>query len=68
VTHFSDPVLPATYVCGFCGEVVETSVDPSAGGSQRYVEDCSVCCRPNVLQVTVDPDSGETEIFAEFEG
>jgi hypothetical protein len=56
------------FVCGYCGEMVETSIDPSAGSSQRYVEDCSVCCRPNVLHVTIDPDTMEVEIWAEFEG
>jgi hypothetical protein len=60
--------VTSSYVCGFCGETVETSVDASAGVSQRYVEDCAVCCRPNVLQVTVDPDTMEAEIWAEFEG
>jgi hypothetical protein len=57
-----------TYVCGYCGETVETSIDVSAGDSQIYVEDCSVCCRPNVLHVTIDPDTAETAIWAEFEG
>ena len=60
--------MNATYVCGFCGETVETHVDASAGTSQRYVEDCAVCCRPNVLHVTVDPDTEEAAIEAEFEG
>ena len=60
--------VDATFVCGFCGETVETSVDASAGASQRYIEDCAVCCRPNVLTVTVDPDTMEAEIWAEFEG
>ncbi|HEX5043832.1 MAG TPA: CPXCG motif-containing cysteine-rich protein [Candidatus Polarisedimenticolaceae bacterium] len=58
----------ASYVCGYCGQVVETMVDVSAGGVQRYVEDCSVCCRPNVLHVTLDPETEEPEIQAEFEG
>ena len=43
-------------------------MDVSAGGSQRYVEDCVVCCRPNVLHVTLDPHTDEAEIQAEFEG
>ena len=58
----------ASYVCGYCGEVVATTVDVSAAASQRYVEDCTVCCRPNVLHVTVDPDTDEATIQAEFEG
>ena len=31
--------------CPYCGESFETAVDLSAG-SQSYVEDCAVCCRP----------------------
>jgi len=57
-----------SYVCGFCGETVATTVDVSAGTSQRYVEDCTVCCRPNVLHVTLDPETDEADIQAEFEG
>jgi hypothetical protein len=55
------------YVCASCGEVVETALDPSAGASQRYIEDCPVCCRPNVLQVTIDPLTREGTIWAVFE-
>lgn len=58
----------ASFVCGYCGEVVETTVDLSVGGSQRYVEDCAVCCRPNVLHVILDPETDEPSIQAEFEG
>lgn len=39
--------------CPYCGEGFETSVDLSAG-SQAYVEDCAVCCRPIELRVRVD--------------
>jgi Cysteine-rich CPXCG len=46
-----------TLTCPYCGESFETPVDGSAG-SQRYVEDCAVCCRPIEVSVTVD-DAGE---------
>lgn len=36
--------------CPYCGELIEMSLDPSAG-PQRYIEDCSVCCRP--IEVTL---------------
>ncbi|HJU38930.1 MAG TPA: CPXCG motif-containing cysteine-rich protein [Tahibacter sp.] len=39
--------------CPYCGEAFETSVDLSAG-SQAYVEDCAICCRPIEVRVTVD--------------
>lgn len=46
----------ATYICECCGEEVTTYVDPGGGAFQEYVEDCPVCCRPNVLQATLTPD------------
>ncbi|MCE5232608.1 MAG: CPXCG motif-containing cysteine-rich protein [Mizugakiibacter sp.] len=44
---------PVTLTCPYCGEDFETTVDASAG-SQAYVEDCPVCCRP--IEVGVDVD------------
>lgn len=41
----------ASYCCGACGEEIVVPVDPSSGRQQQYVEDCPVCCRPNVLSV-----------------
>ena len=45
--------------CPYCGESFETSVDTSAG-SQHYVEDCAVCCRPIEVALRVD-DEGALE-------
>jgi hypothetical protein len=55
------------YVCAGCGEWNETTVDESAGSRQSYVEDCQVCCKPNVLQVSWDPGAGEFMIGAQLE-
>lgn len=41
--------------CPHCGESFETVVDLSAG-SQSYVEDCAVCCRPIDMRVQVSDD------------
>ena len=38
--------------CPYCGESYESSTDTS-GGSQTYVEDCAVCCRPIVVSIEV---------------
>lgn len=43
--------------CPYCGEVITLLVDASAG-SQRYVEDCQVCCRPIAITVEVDGEGG----------
>ncbi|MCA8916454.1 MAG: CPXCG motif-containing cysteine-rich protein [Planctomycetes bacterium] len=45
-----------TYICDSCGEEIEVSLDPSAGSQQHYVEDCPVCCVPNVLDISWDDD------------
>ena len=57
-----------TYDCAFCGEANETFVDPSGGPRQRYTEDCTVCCRPNLITIGVD-DDGEPrlEVAQEYE-
>ena len=44
----------ASYTCDTCGEEIVVPIDPSAGTSQEYVEDCPVCCRPNVVHVEVE--------------
>lgn len=46
----------ASYVCDGCGEEIVIPIDLSAGRSQTYVEDCPVCCRPNVVHVEIDSD------------
>ena len=56
----------ASYVCDSCGEEIVVPVDLSAGTSQEYVEDCPVCCRPNVVHVEIDED-GDVRVWAEGE-
>lgn len=41
--------------CPYCGEMLATLIDMSAG-SQQYVEDCEVCCCPIVFDVEIDAD------------
>jgi hypothetical protein len=50
-------IEPVTIHCPYCGEGYETTVDLS-GGSQSYIEDCAVCCRPIEIVLRVD-DEGE---------
>ena len=56
----------ASYVCDGCGEEIVVPIDPSAGDEQEYVEDCPVCCRPNLLRIRLVPGHG-VEIDAEAE-
>ncbi|HET9364016.1 MAG TPA: CPXCG motif-containing cysteine-rich protein [Candidatus Angelobacter sp.] len=55
------------FQCAGCGEWNETQVDSSAGSRQSYVEDCQVCCKPNVLRISWDNSSQEYIISAELE-
>jgi Cysteine-rich CPXCG len=50
-----------------CGEWNSVIVDESAGRQQSYVEDCQVCCKPNVLRAHYDATSQEFFITAELE-
>ncbi|HEY6191737.1 MAG TPA: CPXCG motif-containing cysteine-rich protein [Bacteroidota bacterium] len=60
-------LISGSYQCAYCGEENEISVDPSGGPRQSYTEDCSVCCRPNVIHITIS--GGENiSIRAEQEG
>ena len=58
----------AEYFCAFCGEPNSTFVDLSAGMLQSYVEDCQVCCRPNILYLLVDEQTLDIEIDSDYEG
>ncbi|HVA48673.1 MAG TPA: CPXCG motif-containing cysteine-rich protein [Pirellulales bacterium] len=44
----------------------DVPIDLSAGTEQEYVEDCPVCCRPNILHVEVD-EEGDGRVWAEAE-
>ncbi|MEX0780141.1 MAG: CPXCG motif-containing cysteine-rich protein [Balneolales bacterium] len=44
-------IQEAQYSCAWCGEINHTFVDPSQGDQQSYVEDCQVCCHPNILSI-----------------
>jgi hypothetical protein len=41
--------------CPYCGETISLALD-SSGGSQRYIEDCHVCCRPITVVLDLDED------------
>jgi len=41
--------------CPYCGELIDVMIDCSIP-SQNYVEDCQVCCRPIVFDVTIDSE------------
>ena len=61
------PADEGSYVCPTCGEQIVIPVDPSQGNDQRYVEDCPVCCHPNVVVVEFDPAWDTPRVSAEPE-
>jgi len=56
----------ACYLCDSCGEEIVVPLDFSEGTLQRYIEDCPVCCNPNVIHVRVD-DDGTVTVWSEPE-
>lgn len=50
--HFQ--LLEQQITCPFCWESITILIDPSE--SQLYTEDCSVCCRPILIQTDVQGD------------
>lgn len=44
------------YICDNCGEDIVIPLDPAAGSSQSYIEDCPVCCHPSVIHVDWEED------------
>jgi hypothetical protein len=59
--------VEAGFTCAGCGEWNETVVDESAGSRQQYVEDCQVCCQPNLLIIRFDPVAQAFTLAAELE-
>lgn len=57
-------LIECTYICSYCLTPNDVSVDPSGGVDQDYVEDCTVCCRPNRLVISVDPGRRSAAIDA----
>ena len=55
------------FQCAGCGEWNDTTVDEAAGSRQSYIEDCQVCCKPNILRAQYDRATGEFVIAAELE-
>jgi hypothetical protein len=60
-------MLPIRSVdCPYCGETIELIIDDSVG-HQRYIEDCTVCCRPIDVDVSVD-EGGSIEVSCSADG
>lgn len=65
-----DPSALPSYeiLCPYCGERISVMTDAVAVPDevverQRWIEDCSVCCKPIELSLAVDAD-GDTTVVA----
>ncbi len=52
--------VETTVDCPYCGEGIDVLLDPSEP-DQNYIEDCQVCCRPIVFDVSTDVN-GELKV------
>lgn len=66
---YLQPFMQTTsdYMCAYCGEMNLTFVDLSGGNQQSYIEDCQVCCRPNVLYIQIDEETLTIDIDTGYE-
>ena len=62
----SEYLEPRDVACPYCGETFTIVVDRSAG-SQRYIEDCAVCCRPVLFDIGIDADGDIMDVTARRE-
>jgi hypothetical protein len=60
-----DPLQSFLVQCPHCWEQIDLLVDCSLA-PQEYIEDCSVCCSPLVITVTM-ADDGSIEVAARAE-
>lgn len=44
------------FLCPYCGQSNELLVDVSEGSHQEFVVDCTVCCAPIVVRLTLRGD------------
>jgi ribosomal-protein-alanine N-acetyltransferase len=62
----ADAALEGEYVCPSCGEKIVVPIDVAGGPAQEYVEDCPVCCSPNLVRVHLE-DDGAAVVMADAE-
>ena len=56
-----------SYICPTCGESIVIPLDPSGGNEQKYVEDCPVCCNPNVIHLEFFDEDERPRVWADAE-
>ncbi|WP_111612501.1 CPXCG motif-containing cysteine-rich protein [Algoriphagus yeomjeoni] len=46
-------MLEHFFPCPYCFEEISMLIDPSVA-SQKYIEDCEICCNPIEVQITIE--------------
>ncbi|WP_425636242.1 CPXCG motif-containing cysteine-rich protein [Algoriphagus yeomjeoni] len=46
-------MLEHFFQCLYCFEEISMLIDPSVA-SQKYIEDCEICCNPIEVQITIE--------------
>ena len=44
-------------LCPYCSEAIELEIYESGGRTQRYVEDCAVCCQPIEIHAVAEDEA-----------
>ena len=52
--------------CPYCAESITVIIDPTTG-TDTYIEDCQVCCRPIVFHLSTDPDGDIVDLVVRCE-
>ena len=55
------------FQCAGCGESNDITLADGGGPAQQYVEDCQVCCKPNLLKIAFDREIEEYIVSAALE-
>ncbi|RYZ65021.1 MAG: CPXCG motif-containing cysteine-rich protein [Proteobacteria bacterium] len=50
------------FKCPYCHQKISMVLDVSVDGTQVYIEDCEVCCRP--IQLTYSVNDGQMTNFS----
>ncbi len=56
------PFMDQLFLCAFCGEENEITIDPTEGDHQELIQDCAVCCRPNLIKATFNYYTNEFQL------
>ena len=60
VTYY--PFMDQLFLCAFCGEENEITIDPTEGEQQELIQDCAVCCRPNLIRARFNYYTNEFDL------